>query len=120
MPEPANITRPMTPIKGVVRCQCRECGTVTVQDFTLNMAPQQQQPAWQSERPPPKHTPRQEMTPERAANFVLPIGKYRGRTLDDVYKLQPTYVEWLARTMDRAIGRAAQGYLRMCKHPDRN
>jgi hypothetical protein len=59
------------------------------------------------------------MTPQRAREFRMMIGKFKGQTLDEIYRKQPGYVEWLARTMDRAIGRAAKGYLQLCK-PERN
>jgi hypothetical protein len=123
----------MTPIKGVVRCQCYRCGAAL--EFDLIAAHQRQpQPSWQPARPqgqqepqspprpqqwrqgqPARHTPRLEMTPERAAGFVMPIGKFKGLTLEQIHQRQPTYIRWLAETMDRAIGRAAKGYLELCQ-----
>jgi hypothetical protein len=31
-----------------------------------------------------------------SASFVMPFGKYKGRTLDDISDLDPGYVVWLA------------------------
>src|SRR5262245_46059159 len=36
------------------------------------------------------------MTPERAAAFVLPFGRHRGRTLAEVGVADRGYLEWLA------------------------
>jgi hypothetical protein len=85
--------------------------------------PQPQEPPrpqqWRQQQPP-KHTPRQEMTPERAVGFVMPFGRFKGRTLEQIHRTHPDYVRWLAETMDRSVGRAAKGYLELCVQPERN
>jgi len=35
------------------------------------------------------------MTPEDAAKIKLSFGKYKGKTLKEIYKAQPDYLEWL-------------------------
>lgn len=52
-----------------------------------------------------------EMTPARAAAFVVPVGKYRGMTLADIGERDPEYLRWGAGTWDRALGRAAKFHL---------
>ena len=37
-----------------------------------------------------------EVFPEHKPDFVMPFGKYKGLTLEDVYKRDPKYVYWLA------------------------
>ena len=36
--------------------------------------------------------------PEHKPDFVLPFGKYKGKTLEEIYKSDPKYVFWLADT----------------------
>jgi hypothetical protein len=127
MPEPANITRPAGQNKGVVRCQCYRCGAAL--EFDLSVASQQQQPqqpSWPSARPqgqkqqPARHQQPQPWTPQRARSFILPIGRFKGQTLDAVYGKDPRYVKWPAATVGRGVGRAAQNYLELCVQPERN
>lgn len=32
---------------------------------------------------------------ENAGNFIMPFGKYRGMSLDDIYCENPDYLEWI-------------------------
>jgi hypothetical protein len=133
MPETANITRPTGQNKGATRCVCPRCGAAL--EFTLGVAPHQQQ-QWRPQEPqePPRpqqwrqqqparqyHASPQPWTPQRARDFVLPIGKHRGKTLDEVYRQHPDYLRWLAENVGRGVGRAAQNYLALCtQQPERN
>jgi hypothetical protein len=53
------------------------------------------------------------MTIERARAFVLPFGKFQGRTLEDVGSTDEgrRYLEWGAGQWDRALGRAVKFFL---------
>lgn len=57
------------------------------------------------------HTPAQPWTIERARAFVMPLGKYKGRTIGQIGLADPAYLEWVAETMDRNVGMAAKTYL---------
>lgn len=52
-----------------------------------------------------------DMTPERAAAFVVPFGKHRGLTLAELALRDPEYFRWGASQWDRALGRAAKIHL---------
>lgn len=55
------------------------------------------------------------MTYDRARTFVMPFGKYRGKTIADIAEeIDPSYLQWAARNIEsksiqRAIERFAQG-----------
>jgi hypothetical protein len=38
---------------------------------------------------------------EQAADLVLEFGKFRGHTLGEVAAFEPSYIDWLARTITR-------------------
>lgn len=52
-----------------------------------------------------------DMTSERAANFTMPFGKYRGRTLADIGEQDIGYLRWGAKEWDRTLGRAVRFHL---------
>ena len=54
--------------------------------------------------------PPQPMTLERALSFVMPVGKHKGKTLEEIAKSDPAYLEWVAHTFEpqRAITRACK------------
>jgi hypothetical protein len=39
---------------------------------------------------------KQPMTMERALALVLPVGKYKGKTISEVLKLDKDYLKWIA------------------------
>jgi hypothetical protein len=109
----------------VVRCQCYRCGATL--EVNLSVAPpQQQQPQepprpqqWRQSQPPRQyHASPQPWTPQRARSFVLPIGRFKGQTLDAAYGKDPQYVKWLAATVGKGVGRAATAYLQLCTQPE--
>jgi hypothetical protein len=61
--------------------------------------------------PPRGNPPPQPWTAERARNFKMPIGKYKGRTVGQIGLVDIAYLEWCAENLDRGIQRAAQVYL---------
>lgn len=50
-------------------------------------------------------------TVERAAAFVVPIGKHKGRTMAEIAKSDRGWIEWAASNLDKGIARAARTYL---------
>jgi uncharacterized protein (DUF3820 family) len=36
-----------------------------------------------------------------ALNLSLPFGKFEGLTLGEVVEIEPTYIDWIVRTIDR-------------------
>jgi hypothetical protein len=129
MPATGNITRLTGQNKGVVRCQCYRCGAALEFDLTAahqqhqpqHQPPRQQpQPSWQPARPQGLKQQPQPMDALRARSFVMPFGRHKGRTLEQIHRTHPDYVKWLAETMDRSVGRAARGFLELCVQPERN
>jgi len=50
--------------------------------------------------------------PPEPATIVLTFGKYRDRTLAEVFQIDPGYVDWLAREgRDEAVRTAARSLL---------
>lgn len=84
-------------------CQCPNCGT--------NLALHAVEPLREQRRRDDGGLEPAEMTPERAAAFVLPIGKYRGMTVGDVGARDVEYLRWGAANWDRALGRAVKYHL---------
>lgn len=44
-------------------------------------------------------------------SFVLNFGSYRGRTISEVYKTDPAYIEWLRFQDDSPAQRAAEEFI---------
>ena len=58
------------------------------------------------------------MTLERAARFVLPIGRHQGMTLAEVDAAGfRSYLEWGATQWDRSLGRAVRYYVENAAPP---
>lgn len=48
------------------------------------------------------------MTSNDASDIVISFGKYKGLTMQEIYKKEPSYIEWLERNArDRAVKKAA-------------
>lgn len=50
-------------------------------------------------------------TPEWAAAFVMPIGKYRGSTVAEIGRVDRGYLQWAAENLDKGIAEAARIHL---------
>ncbi len=84
--------------------KCPNCGV----DLALHAV----EPLGEQKRRPDGGREAAEMTPARAAAFVVPLGKYRGMTLADVGVKDLEYLRWGAGTWGRALGRAAKFHLK--------
>ena len=54
-------------------------------------------------------------TPERAANFRMPFGKYQGSTIQELWRIDRGYVKWAAENMDGNAGLACQHYIKFAE-----
>jgi hypothetical protein len=50
-------------------------------------------------------------TPEWAARFVMPFGKYRGSTVAEVGRVDRGYLRWAAENLNKGIAEAARIHL---------
>lgn len=50
------------------------------------------------------------MTTVEAHNFIIPFGKYNGRTIGHINRVDPKYIDWL---YDRFHGQ--RKYLKICQ-----
>ncbi len=69
---------------------------------SVSEAPRASDPTGPSERSRLyRFRPRPQPSLPEASAFELPFGKFRGHTLGEVAAFEPSYVDWLARTIDR-------------------
>lgn len=51
------------------------------------------------------------MTYERSRGYVMPIGKYRGKTIAEIGdEMDPSYLQWAANNMPKSIARAIERF----------
>jgi hypothetical protein len=97
----------------IVFCPC--CGA------QLELTASRRQPSHSDpprDRPPPRgNPPPQPWTPERARNFKMPIGKYKGKTVGQIGLVDLPYLEWMAENLDRNCQKAAEVYLESVTQP---
>ena len=88
---------------------CPHCGTeMILGSIAMGSRDQNASPPSRPHYP----QPRQPMTVSRAREFVMPFGKFKGMSLDEIATENRAYLEWAVDSLDKPnIVRAIRAYL---------